>query len=236
MKKILLVVFAGLIVNISFSQSLTIASLDLNPWGSVQSSLIQTQGSIENTSGDGTLDVKARRITVDTVPGTENYFCWDQCYEPPTSESPSAISIAVGQRIDQFYADYKPHGQAGVSTLIYCFYDVANPSDSVCATVRFSASPLGIQDVFTGDKSGISTTFPNPAKGVANINYALKNGWKTADLKVYSMLGAMVKKVNLKEDQGTLKLDVSSLPAGMYFYTLTVDNNNISTKKMLVTK
>jgi hypothetical protein len=90
--------------------------------------------------------------------------------------------------------------------------------------------------VFTGDKSGISTAFPNPAKGVANVNYALKKGWKTADLKVYSMLGAMVKKVNLKEDQGTLKLDVSSLPAGMYFYTLTVDNNNISTKKMLVTK
>jgi hypothetical protein len=236
MKKLILIVFAGLVASATFAQSLTIASLDLNPWGSIQTSVIQSQGSIENTNGDGALNVKVRRITVDTVSGTENYFCWEQCYEPPTSESPTAMTIALGQRIDQFYADYKPNGQAGVSTLIYCFYDVANQADSVCATVRFSASPLGIQDVFTGDKSGISTAFPNPAKGLANVNYALKKGWKTADLKVYSMLGAMVKKVNLKEDQGTLKLDVSSLPAGMYFYTLTVDNNNISTKKMLVTK
>lgn len=236
MKKLILIALISHFVGAAFAQSLTIASLDLNPWGSVQTSVIQSQGSIENTSGAGALDVKVKRITVDTVPGTENYFCWEQCYEPPTSESPTSMSIAVGQRIDQFYADYKPNGQAGVSTLIYCFYDVANQADSVCATVRFSASPLGVQDVFTGNKSGISTAYPNPAKGVANINYALKNGWNTADLKVYSMLGALVKKVNLKEDQGTLKLDVSSLPAGMYFYTLTVDNNSISTKKMLVTK
>jgi hypothetical protein len=31
-------------------------------------------------------------------------------------------------------------------------------------------------------------------------------------------------------------LDVSSLPAGLYFYTLMVDGNAINTKKMLVTK
>ena len=216
--------------------SLTLPSMDNYVWGSTEASILQGEGTVENTNGSTAIDVRVRRITVDTVPGSQNYFCWEQCYEPPTSVSPTAMSIPVGQRIDQFYADYKPNGNAGVSTLVYCFYNDANEADSVCTTVRFSASPVGIQDVFLGTKSGISESYPNPATSVASVNYALSAGWQQADVYIYSMLGAMVKKISLLEDQGTLKIDVASLPSGMYFYTLVVDDKDIKTKKMLVTK
>ncbi|MBC8523429.1 T9SS type A sorting domain-containing protein [PVC group bacterium] len=197
---------------------------------------MQSIGTIENTNGTVPIAVRAERITIDTVPGTQNYFCWEQCYEPPTSISPTTITLDPGERMEQFYADYKPNGIAGVSTLAYCFYDDVNQVDSVCSTVRFTASPLGVQDVFMGNRSGISESFPNPAKTVANINYALKVGWEKANLTVYSMLGSKVRTIALKEDQGTLKLDVASLPSGMYFYTLHVNGSDINTKKMLVTK
>jgi len=237
MKQILLSVVIAISATIgATAQSLTIPSLDLNPWGAIDVSIIQDQGTVENTNGTMPIDVKVKRITVDTVPGTLNYFCWEQCYEPQVSESPTSMNIPVGQRINQFYADYKPQGNAGVSTLVYCFYDVTNEADSVCATVRFSASPVGIEDVFMGDASGISESYPNPANTIASVNYALNQGWQKANVEVYSMLGSKVKAIDLKEDQGTLKMDVSTLPAGMYFYTLTVDGNSISTKKMLVTK
>ena len=216
--------------------SLTIASLERNVWGAATTSIMQSIGTVENTNGSGPIAVRAERITIDTVPGSQNYFCWEQCYEPPTSISPTTITLAPGARMDQFYADYKPNGTVGVSTLAYCFYDDANPVDSVCATVRFTSSGVGIQDVFMGNESGVSESFPNPAKTIAKINYALAAGWQKAELTVYSMLGSKVKKVNLKEDQGTLKLNVADLPSGMYFYTLVVDNKDISTKKMLVTK
>ena len=237
MKKVVLSFFSMIVVTGLFAQnSLTIPSLNLNPWGSVETTIMQSIGTVENTNGTTPLAVRAERITVDTVPGTQNYFCWEQCYEPPTSISPTTITLNPGDRMDQFYADYKPNGIAGVSTLIYCFYDDANQADSVCATVRFTASPLGVQDVFMGNQSGVSESYPNPARTVANVNYALASGWQRAEVVVYSMLGAKVKRVALKEDQGTLKLDVASLPSGMYFYTLNVDGNDISTKKMLVTK
>ena len=216
--------------------SLTVASLERNVWGSVEENIMQSLGSIENTNGSGPVDVRVQRITVDTVPGSQNYFCWEQCYEPPTSISPTAMTIPVGQRINQFYADYKPNGNPGVSTLIYCFFNDANEADSVCATVRFTASPVGIQDVFLGNQSGISESYPNPAKTFAKINYALAAGWKKAEIVVYSMLGSKVRAVRLTDDQGTYKMNVSSLPSGMYFYTLVVDDKDISTKKMLVTK
>lgn len=237
MKKIILTiaVLAGAF-GLHAQNSLTITSLERNVWGSVETTVMQSVGTVENTNGAAAIAVRAERITIDTIPGTQNYFCWEQCYEPPTSVSPTTISLDPGQRMDQFYADYKPNGIAGVSTLAYCFYDDTNQADSVCAIVRFTASPLGVQDVFLGNQSGISESYPNPAKTVANINYALKTGWESAEVEVYSMLGAKVKKVALKEDQGTLKMDVTDLPSGMYFYTLNVDGKGISTKKMLVTK
>ncbi len=224
------IVFSGTAQN-----SLTIIDIDRNPWGSVES-IIQTVGTVENTNGSGPIDVKVRRITIDTIPGTQNYFCWEQCYEPPTNESPTSLTIPVGDRVSSFYGDYKPLGNVGVSTLAYCFFDVNNEADSVCATVRYHASPVGIQDVFMGDESGVSESYPNPATRVANINYALHQGWQKAELKVYSMLGSRVKTIKLKEDQGTLKMDVTSMPSGMYFYTLVVDGNDVNTRKMLVTK
>lgn len=236
MKRTLLAIITlGISLSVS-AQSLTIPGLNRTPWGSIESSIIQSQGTVENTNGASTINVKVRRITVDTVPGTQNYFCWEQCYEPPTSISPTSMSILPGDRVNQFYADYKPNGISGVSTLIYCFYDETNEADSVCATVRFSASPTGVEDVFMGNESGIGQVYPNPVRRTANINYALAQGWRSAEVNVYSMLGSLVKKVALKEDQGTLKLSVSDLPSGMYFYTLTVNDHDISTKKMMVTK
>ncbi|MFM1876723.1 MAG: hypothetical protein RL266_2460 [Bacteroidota bacterium] len=236
MKKLLLsFVFVSAGIGAVAQNSLSIVSLNRSVWGSVEQSIMQSEGTIENTNGSAPIAVRVERITVDTVPGSQNYFCWEQCYEPPTSVSPTALTIPVGQRIDQFYADYKPNGNPGVSTLIYCFYDDSNEADSVCATVRFTASPVGIQDVFMGNRSGVSESYPNPARTVANINYALAAGWQKAEIVIYSMLGSKVRSVKLTEDQGTYKLNVASLPSGMYFYTLVVDDKDISTKKMLVT-
>jgi hypothetical protein len=237
MKKIvlgfsLMIAAAGL----QAQNSLSVLSIDNAVWGSAEVTLMQTVGTVENTNGLGPIAVRAERITIDTIPGTQNYFCWEQCYEPPISISPTTITLDPGQRMDQFYADYKPNGIAGVSTLQYCFYDDTNHADSACVTVRFTASPLGVQDVFRGNQSGISESYPNPAKTFANINYALNSGWSKAEITVFSMLGSKVKNVNLTGDQGTLKMDVANLPSGMYFYTLSVDGKGISTKKMLVTK
>ncbi|MFT5903060.1 MAG: hypothetical protein ACI9LA_002284, partial [Bacteroidia bacterium] len=89
MKKIvlgfsLMIVAAGL----QAQNSLSVLSIDNSVWGSAEATLLQTVGTIENTNGLGPIAVRAERITIDTIPGTQNYFCWEQCYEPPISISP----------------------------------------------------------------------------------------------------------------------------------------------------
>lgn len=236
MKRLLLAALVLTNTAVFAQSSLSVLNLETMVWGSVDQNLLQTTGTVENTNGSAPIDVRVMRITEDTVPGTDNYFCWEQCYEPPVSVSPTTMSIQPGQRIDQFYADYKPNGIEGTSTLTYCFYDDANEADSVCVTVRFLITQVGIEDVFGMNESAVSSAYPNPAQDIAKINYGLEAGWNKAEIVVYSMLGAKVRVVELTEDQGTVKMNVSSLPSGMYFYTLVVDDKDIATKKMLVTK
>ena len=129
-----------------------------------------------------------------------------------------------------------PNGTVGLATYRYTFYDQSNPSDETSIDITFDTQNVGIEDVFASSNSGISESYPNPANSNVKMNYSLEPGWNNANLTIYSMLGSQVENVNLNENQGTLNLDISSLPAGMYFYTLMVDGNAINTKKMLVIK
>ena len=81
------------------------------------------------------------------------------------------------------------------------------------------------------------TIFPNPSNGLAQINYTLVEAGSTS-LIVTDMLG----KVVVSEDLGVqnagvnlLNLDLSSENAGVYFVTLT-SNENTLTQKITITK
>jgi hypothetical protein len=85
-------------------------------------------------------------------------------------------------------------------------------------------------------KFGFSV-YPNPSNGLAQINYSLVEAGRTT-LEVTNTLGQKV----VSEDFGVqtsgsnrANLDLSSENAGVYFVTLT-SNNNVITKKVTVTK
>jgi len=217
-----------------FAQSsLSIVYLNRDVWGNIDANYIQAAGTVENVSNQ-TVEIKVRAQEISIISGTLNYFCWAQCYEPGVMLSPSSITLEPGQRMDQFYGDYVPQGQPGTSTIKYCFFNVANENDSVCGIVRFSASPVGIEDVLSSGKPGISEAYPNPAERDLSINYAFGGG--LGQIEVFSMLGKVLKTVRLQERSGTVKLNVESLPEGMYLYKLTANGKSIQTRKFLITR
>ncbi|MCF8257181.1 MAG: T9SS type A sorting domain-containing protein [Flavobacteriales bacterium] len=213
--------------------SLTVVSMPQEVWGNTDASFIQAAGGVENISGSA-VEVKVRSQEVSIVPGTLNYFCWAQCYEPGVTLSPTSITLQPGERVNAFYGDYMPQGQAGISSLKYCFFNVANEADSVCSIVRFSASPVGINDPGATARPNISKAYPNPAANDLFIDYVVGEGVGRID--IYSMLGVKVKSLNLTGQQGRLNVNVASLPAGMYLYRLTVNGQEIQTKRFSVAR
>lgn len=232
-KFILTLVFTTSCSAIWAQSSLSIAALEREAWGNSTSSTIQAGGTIENISGQS-VEVKVSSEEISVIAGTLNYFCWAQCYEPGVTVSPSSITIEPGQRIDSFYADYKPQGQSGITTIKYCFFNVANEADSVCGIVRFNATPVGIQDIANSSTPGISEAYPNPAVGEMTFSYATGGGLGRID--IFSMLGSKVKSVKLPELVGKAKVNLESLTSGMYFYRLNVNGKDIQTRKLIISK
>lgn len=79
---------------------------------------------------------------------------------------------------------------------------------------------------------------PNPAGSATMINYELENSAQVA-LNVYDVTGKMVSSLNLgNQNAGThnLNYSVENLSAGVYYYSLTVDNGTSSAMKMVVIK
>ena len=223
-------------------QTLVVSDLDDLVYGEPSAAFIQAQAVITN-SGSTPMNVMVRFEEVSAGPvNCGHYFCWAICYSEGAvtdgfvTPSQHALTIDAGASTNNFYSDYVPNGTVGLATYRYTFYDQSNPSDETSIDITFDTQNVGIEDVLASSNSGISESYPNPANSNVKMNYSLEPGWNNANLTIYSMLGSQVENVNLNENQGTLNVDVSSLPAGLYFYTLMVDGNAINTKKMLITK
>lgn len=226
----------------AMAQSIGVTDVDSYVAGEPSASLLKANATVTNNSS-AAMDVMVRFEEVTAIPsGAGHYFCWTVCYSEGSIndgfETPAvhAITIDPGQSVTNFFSDYVPHGTVGVVTFRYTFFDKDNPSDATPIEITFDTQNVGIEDVFASDDSGVSESFPNPAVDEAKINYSVKPGAENAELVIYNMLGSKVKVMPLTEEQGTLRMNVSSLPAGLYFYSMVLDNQEVATKKMLVTK
>lgn len=76
---------------------------------------------------------------------------------------------------------------------------------------------------------------PNPAKGSARISYNLPEGSNKAQLQITDNLGRTIKVIQLT-GSGATNVDISSLSAGVYNYSLVVDSKTVETKKLTVVK
>ncbi|MFM7176128.1 MAG: T9SS type A sorting domain-containing protein [Bacteroidota bacterium] len=194
--------------------------------------MLQGHATITNTSGSGK-DVAVTRTVNNLYPGHVGYFCWFQCYPPNISVSPDFINIPAGGNITLFQADVETNAISGVSYNTYCFYDVNNVSDSVCVNFVFDAT-TGISEV-SNNRNYISKPFPNPSSESASFFVNIVRGSK-ARLKMFNMLGSEVKDVPLAENtRSSIKVNVSDLHAGLYFYSLYINGKSTLTGKLTVT-
>ncbi|MCF8234197.1 MAG: T9SS type A sorting domain-containing protein [Bacteroidales bacterium] len=113
-------------------------------------------GAIVNVTGEGSggqiaahinvtntaeeqLIVLCRKYYLDVVEGSMNTFCWGgTCYGPNVMISQNADTIQPAETITEFAGDYIPNNTFGISTIMYVWYDMNNPSDSTYAIVNFN--------------------------------------------------------------------------------------------------
>lgn len=79
------------------------------------------------------------------------------------------------------------------------------------------------------------TLYPNPSRGFVTVQLRQRPG-PDYKLRLFNIIGQEIRSVALRPDLSAtgLPLDLSSLPGGVYFYSLVVDGKVASTKRLVL--
>jgi hypothetical protein len=77
---------------------------------------------------------------------------------------------------------------------------------------------------------------PNPFSERTEIKFSLPGNVVNASIYIFNMQGTLIKQIPIKKDQFSIVISGSELSAGMYLYSLIVNEKEIDTKRMILTK
>lgn len=194
---------------------------------------LKAYAKVKNNT-DRAVSVILKRITHDTITGTENYFCWGQCFAPWISVSPSAHTIAANDTTpDEFFTGYyAPKQKAGTTIIEYVFFIESDVNDSISFLVNYVVTPSSLSDLRSN--SSLGNAFPNPANDKVSINYELPVGTMQAQIKLFNLMGQAVAEQSVFNNKGKADINLSNLKEGVYFYSLHVNNQAVETRKLII--
>ena len=223
--------------SVAMAQSLTIATIDTSKAvGDANTAHdLESHINIRNNSSQS-MDVGCKRIDKNYNALTDsNAICWVTCYLTSISVSPQTITIGAGQATggaDVFIGHVYPD-QDGVNrkgSITYVWYDINNPSDSVAYTVNYKVTGgVGLEEKSFDEFS----VYPNPASNVLNVKYT-GNRSQNSTFELVNMVGTKVYSRELTNVDEELKLDISKLSRGVYFYIIKSDGQVTSSKKLVI--
>ncbi len=123
---------------------------------------------------------------------------------------------------------YFPSGST-TCLLKFSVYDTAETSVRT-EVYLYIDEPVNINAVTESDKL---CAFPNPSSNFVTIRYTLK--YDEGAIILYNMSGTKVSETPVNGNEGTIRIDVSKLPTGVYMYGIR-DRKRISTMHKLVVK
>ncbi|NVO03614.1 MAG: T9SS type A sorting domain-containing protein [Bacteroidetes bacterium] len=241
MKKILLASISLILSGFLYSQSLQMiySGHPISNDDTIFSAVMDTNGfaseiiDIKNLSSN-TINVKVEKFVCNAVPGSDNFFCWTQCYPSTTYIAPDSVNFVPEFIFTGFSSDYTPLGHSGVTLMRYKFFDIANLMDTISVFVQFNAVVNMSVAENSVNKASFSNSYPNPANSYTKFNYNLPSTTNSAKFVLRNLLGATVKEYQINDLQGTVNVGTNDLKSGVYFYSFIVDDKIISTKKLVV--
>lgn len=189
---------------------------------------------IHNDTDNGA-NIKVVRNRVVLLDGALDYFCWGACYPPDLDTSGMTMFVpAGGQSGDiDFSAHYEIHDVVGVSIVEYTFFNFDNPVDAIKVVVKYDTSPSAIDENILANIS-VSDIYPNPAVNTVSLDYNLPMEIESAGIKIVNLLGSVVKEQQINTGIDKIRMDISDLNDGIYFYSVLINGEAYITKKLIV--
>lgn len=170
--------------------------------------------------------------------GQINYFCWgSDCFEPGVERMPVSRKLEARSSSDQFKIILETGLNEGFSTVTYQIYDRDNPMDVIEYEVTFNIEERRSADrIFESRDIRINDVYPNPVTDYAIVDYNLLDRDVKAKVVIHNVLGSIMAEYELPYLENKVKIQTGEYNAGVYFYTLYLDNDGVMTRKLIVRK
>lgn len=239
MKKIFTLFFLSLLTLAGFGQSLKILynGREYRNGDSIYLSASDRRFDMDIVNGSNdSIWMQVKKTEISILEGTSNNFCIGECYTGNTSD---ILPIAGGDTLSRnngseyyFYIQYDSEGKSGTSVIRYNFINTRDVSDSV-SLLAFISSTNNIEQ----PKPAVSflNAYPNPATSKVTIQYNL-NGQHYTDMKmvIKNIMGATITTLPLSQNADKISVDVSSIPNGLYLYSIESKGKVLLTKKLVI--
>jgi hypothetical protein len=181
--------------------------------------------------------IKVKKYLIFNAGGDVTSFCiGTNCYGSSTTLS-GAVSIPANSNLGSgFLTDFVASNTNNTARVVYTIFDTTTPSDSITTIINYnvSSSITGIKQITS--TYNVSNIAPNPANNSISLAYDLKNTNQPASVKIYNMLGTLVKTSSLETYSNATKIDIASFEEGMYFYSVTIGSKVIKTGRLVVAR
>ena len=177
-----------------------------------------------------------RRIS-SALGGTQkSYFCPENtCLDQEVEDF--LVRLGPHETLSDFHIALDAGLANGISSAKYFIFNRNNPSEALEFDLNFAVEERSAKaDIFTHPQIIIHDVYPNPIVDYAFINYNMTSDDVEAKIVIHNILGNPIDEYNLPSAENKVKIRAESMNAGIYFYTLYLDNEGLVTRKLIVKK
>ena len=234
MRIILLCAAFTLISLVAFCQSFEMSGLQESYKGTIGET-VKAPLKFKNTT-DKPIVLVFRKLQEQIGSTQRNFFCPDgNCLEDKVTDY--LVRLEPGQSLANLQFGLEGGLVPGVSFVKYIAFNKSLPSHFVEFDLNFTIEEKPEKEnIYQSNKITIRDVYPNPTIDHAFVNYNLLSDRTKAKIRVHNILGNIVGEYDLSVNESLLRIKTEDLNAGIYFYTLYLDNESVLTRKLIVKK
>jgi len=234
MKNLLLLVILIFISSCGFAQGFEITGLQ-EAYNGLIGENIKAPLRFKNTS-DKSVTLIIRKVNGQIGSTQKNYFCLDNnCLDQKVEDY--VVRIEPGQSLNNFNVVLEAGLVSGECTLKYVAYNKSNPGQFIEFGLNFTVEEKPEkQNIYSSRVITIHDVYPNPVIDHAMVDYRIASDQVKAKIVIHNILGNIVGEYSLSSMETFARLRTDDLSAGIYFYTLYIDNEGVMTRKLIVRK
>ena len=234
MKRLLLLAILIFPVGLVFGQGFEVVSLQDSYKGLIGET-VRAPIRFKNNS-DKTIVLIVRKVSAQLGSTQKSFFCMgNDCFDSKIEDY--IIKVEPGQVQSSLQVAIEAGLVPGVSSVRYIAFSKSNPAHTVEFDVNFNVEEKDEkQSIFFSKDITIKDIYPNPVLDDAFVDYNLTSDQVKAKIVVHNILGNTVGEYTLPAGENIVRIKIDDVSAGIYFYTLYLNNESVYTRKMMIRK